>query len=138
MAGLFVREAEHYESQCVFETGIEKQKWIACNTSPIVFKQEGCQMKKIRTGLLILVVFLVGCAVATVASDLVIPPLNAQNTNVTRWDYHCDIIREGNMFRAGAEMTKKLKSFGAEGWELVSVESYSPSGGTLGCFKRPL
>ena len=93
----------------------------------------------------IAVIFLVGCATGSVASQLVIPPIRA-GTQPQRWEYLCaQSSPETNKLSAA------LNNAGGAGWELVStVAAHMDSGGvgTLGsglwtdsytfCFKRAL
>ncbi len=77
-------------------------------------------MKRILFGLGI---FGLGCA----SAPLVIPPLSAQQSGVTRWEYTCYADNGGlNM--------DQLNQYGAQGWELVGPRD---PGAQL-CFKRPL
>jgi hypothetical protein len=75
-------------------------------------------------------VFLVGCAVGGVSSQLAVPKASAQQAaTLTKWEHHCD--------RAGGfdEFSTQMQAAGAEGWELVS---FANSGSFYAsCFKRP-
>jgi hypothetical protein len=86
-------------------------------------------MPRIRSGLVAMFVFFVGCAVGGGASRFVVPPAHAKD--VQRWDYFCfsgETVPE--MF------VEKAKTAGAEGWELVAP--VITAGRTSFCFKRPL
>jgi hypothetical protein len=79
-----------------------------------------------RTGLVALI-FIAGCATGGVASQFVVPPARAQDTQ--KWDYMC--------FGANVDgITGKAKQAGAEGWELVTGAGLQQSG--IWCFRRPL
>ena len=75
----------------------------------------------------IALVFVAGCAVGGVSSQLVVPKANAQQAaSLTRWEYLC--INDED---AAPETTVVANKLGAEGWELAtnSARRY--------CFKRP-
>ena len=74
----------------------------------------------------IALVFIAGCAVGGASARFVVPPANAQQATLTKWEYLCPAMP----FNAAAEAANKA---GAEGWELVN---YDPKAG-IGCFKRP-
>jgi len=61
----------------------------------------------------IAIVFVIGCATGSVASQLVVPKARA-GTTPTRWEYYCGRVEAGGL-------TTALKTAGAEGWELVNV-----------------
>jgi hypothetical protein len=89
-----------------------------------------------KSGLLLSLVFLVGCAVGGAASHFVAPPARA-GTTPQKWAYFC-ITSGDNVER----FTRKLDQAGAEGWELVAA-SVSDGGTSITnnafwCFKRPL
>lgn len=83
----------------------------------------------------VVAVFLVGCAVGGVSSQLVVPKASAQQAaTLTRWEYIC----------ASSPGENDLVRFGSEGWELAAVESHdetrngdSTNRSSLYCFKRP-
>jgi hypothetical protein len=79
-------------------------------------------------------VFLVGCAVGGVSSQLVVPKASAQQSSpITRWEYRC-------MTDGWEAVRTAMNGAGAQGWELVSyttpdaVVALTPS---TACFKRP-
>ena len=80
-------------------------------------------------------VFLVGCAVGGVSSQVVVPKASAQQAAtaaLTRWEYRC-------MTDASWEKVRTdMNGAGAQGWELVS-HTYEPGliDATTACFKRP-
>jgi hypothetical protein len=76
------------------------------------------------------VVFLVGCAVGGVSSQLVVPKASAQQAaTLTRWQYLCPKAVDFEAWNVEANRA------GEQGWELVSVQLI---GGTFyPCFKRP-
>lgn len=85
-----------------------------------------------RIGLV--VVFLVGCATGGVSSQFVVRKANAQQAaTLTKWQYEC--IRETGAYA----VTAKANQLGAEGWEMMTVDSdVTKSGeGSVWCFKRP-
>jgi hypothetical protein len=82
--------------------------------------------------ILVAAVFLVGCAVGGVSSQLVVPKASAQQAaTLTKWDYHC---REPE-----PTATEMARAMGAEGWEMVTVRAETQSIGShdVYCFKRP-
>jgi hypothetical protein len=81
-------------------------------------------MKRIRTGLAVMFVFLVGCAVGGGAARFAVPPAHAKD--VQRWDYFCFSESEPE------QIVAKAKRAGADGWEMVTAVSRTF------CFKRPL
>lgn len=85
-------------------------------------------MTKLR-GVGVGMVFLVGCAVGGAAGRFVVPPANAQQTSVTRWEYFCfEEYRTDNIL-------PKANAAGAKGWEMVGADGGGNSGSW--CFKRP-
>ena len=75
-------------------------------------------------------VFLVGCAVGGVSSQLVVPKASAQQAaTLTKWEYTCfdEASREAVVSKSGR--------LGAEGWEMAGVDSSASY--TIWCFKRP-
>lgn len=85
------------------------------------------------------VIFLIGCATGGVASQLAVPAARAGSA-APRWEYYCAQVQ-----RVSAQ---QLNTYGAEGWELVSLfpshlerELVSKDLGAdefAYCFKRPL
>jgi hypothetical protein len=83
--------------------------------------------------ILVAAVFLVGCAVGGVSSQLVVPAANAQHSAApTRWEYRCMTDTSWENVRVG------MNGAGAQGWELVS-HTYAPgiADANTACFKRP-
>lgn len=73
-------------------------------------------------------VFLVGCAVGGVSSQLAVPKASAQQAaTLTKWEHFC----YRNDFDG---MTAAVDKAGPEGWELVAVTN---EGNWAACFKRP-
>jgi hypothetical protein len=71
----------------------------------------------------VMAVFLVGCAVGGMSSQLVVPKASAQQAaTLTKWEYHCTSDRD-------VDSANKL---GAEAWEMVGM-----NGPATICFKRP-
>ncbi len=84
---------------------------------------------RIIIGLGFVFAFGVGCGAGVAASNLVVPPLRADQNNVTRWDYVCyDAQDLGSV----EKITSQAKRLGAQGWE------YAGPVGVVMCFKRPL
>jgi len=76
--------------------------------------------------LVVATVFLAGCAVGGISSQLVVPKASAQQAaTVAAWEYFCPSMP----FNAVTTVANKA---GAEGWEMVN---YDPGSG-MGCFKR--
>jgi hypothetical protein len=74
-------------------------------------------------------VFLVGCAVGGVSSQLVVPRASAQQAaTLPKWEYYCGLRPSFDGPAAATEANK----LGAESWELASALDH---GGW--CFKRP-
>lgn len=73
-------------------------------------------------------VFLVGCAVGGVSSQLVVPRASAQQAaTLTRWEYTCIDTMDATA----------LNQYGAQAWELAAT-TVDPSNGTKAvCLKRP-
>jgi hypothetical protein len=85
-------------------------------------------MMRVRSGALVAVMFIVGCAVGGAASRLLVQTAAAQT--IKRWDYLC-------FEELGAkEIMAKAKRVGAEGWEMVVADSVQTR--QVVCFKRPL
>jgi hypothetical protein len=90
---------------------------------------EAIVMTKLR-GLVIGVVFLVGCAVGGAAGRFVVPSASAQQAaTLTKWEYLC--FDEGE----GQQVAVKATQAGGQGWEMVTVGG-RPQNWTW-CFKRP-
>jgi len=77
-------------------------------------------------------VFLVGCAVGGVSSQLVVPKAHAeQDAALTKWEYKCVAAQDHHVIET-------LNPLGAEGWEISTVrERGTFDGGDLYCLKRP-
>jgi hypothetical protein len=80
-------------------------------------------------------VFLIGCAVGGISSQLVVPQVRA-GTNPTRWEYHC--------VEGSEEIVAHSNKMGAQGWEMTAGAG-AGSGAGIGserefiwCFKRAL
>jgi hypothetical protein len=90
-------------------------------------------MTKLR-GVVVGLVFLVGCAVGGATSHFAAPPASAQQTATrTRWEHLCfedDSDAE--------DLATKADRAGAAGWELVggAIQRYGMRQRTLWCFKR--
>lgn len=77
------------------------------------------------------VVFLAGCAVGGVSSQLVVPKASAQQAaTLTKWEVTC--FEENNDERAVFAANER----GEERWELVTAETTRDSLSRW-CFKRP-
>lgn len=73
-------------------------------------------------------VFLAGCAVGGVSSQLVVPKASAQQAStLPKWEHFC--MRDDY-----DGMTAAVEKAGPEGWELVAITN---SGNWGACFKRP-
>lgn len=83
-------------------------------------------------GLGVAAVFLAGCAVGGVSSQLVVPKASAQQAaTLTRWEVVCDFVTDNSATRLG-------NRYGAEGWELATVRAQSSvMDHDVYCFKRP-
>ena len=78
-------------------------------------------------------VFLAGCVVGGVSSQVVAPPARA-DAPVTRWEYFC-LGADTN----GNDAVTQLNAAGARGWELVSTSPLGDTGYRMAiCMKRPL
>jgi hypothetical protein len=78
-------------------------------------------------------VFLAGCIVGGVSSQMVAAPARAGAPGA-RWEHHCVYVTTGE------RVTERLNAFGADGWELAttSVANDAGFGATLlVCLKRP-
>lgn len=74
-------------------------------------------------------VFLLGClASQVVRTHFDVPPARAQ-TSPQRWEYACEV------FLAVEEIVPRLNEYGAQGWELTTLDA---TGGAYVCLKRPL
>jgi hypothetical protein len=76
-------------------------------------------------------VFLLGCGVGGVSSQLVVPKANAQQAaTLSRWEVHCVPIRDslGAEAQTAGRVGNKL---GAEGWEPAMANDQ------VWCWKRP-
>jgi hypothetical protein len=86
----------------------------------------------LRTRIAIGAVFVFGCVTGGVASQMVVPPAKA-GAAVTTWDYYCTQLDTSQPNKQQAI----LRQAGAQGWELVTVESSDKTWGNA-CFKRRL
>jgi hypothetical protein len=104
-------------------------------------------MKRLCFAMALIIMFLVGCITAHVASELVIPPAKA-GTNPTKWEYVCHRHEGGNL---ATKLTEASNQAGSQGWEMVSasygigamgdpapLKSEKVVSGSIVCFKRPL
>jgi hypothetical protein len=73
--------------------------------------------------------FLAGCAVGGVSSQLVVPKANAQ-VAASNWEYRCWM---GNSNEIAAQANK----LGSEAWEMVGLTFIAGSPSFQVCFKRP-
>lgn len=74
-------------------------------------------------------VFLVGCAVGGVSSQLVVPRASAQQAaTLTKWEYSCFTGFDN-------QLNEAANRFGAQSWEMVGVARETNLVTT--CFKRP-
>jgi hypothetical protein len=80
--------------------------------------------------ILVAAVFLVGCAVGGVSSQVVVPKASAQQQGLTKWEYTCADSPPTE------ELTSWANKFGAQGWEMVTAESHDNDPDPY-CFKRP-
>lgn len=87
-----------------------------------------------KRGFILVAVFGVGVGLGCAAAPLVVPKASAQQAAaLTKWEYSC----------ADTPDDTALTKFGAEGWELATVEPHDRQvGGTTiassrYCFKRP-
>ncbi len=91
-------------------------------------------------------IFLLGCAVASVAGPLLVPPIRA-GTTPQKWEQLCVPAKD---VAAGTQLVqhpyahtvnmptgwnKVLESYGEQGWELVQM--YGSDEMRAACFKRP-
>jgi hypothetical protein len=74
-------------------------------------------------------VFLAGCAVGGVSSQLAVPKASAQQAALTKWEYFC-------AESSPSDITGTAAKVGAQGWEMSGLASF-PSGVMVPCFKRP-
>lgn len=80
--------------------------------------------------LVVVAVFLVGCAVGGVSGQLVVPQASAQQAaTLTKWEYSC--FKEND----SETVVVQANRFGAQGWEMITVDG--TVGATTWCFKRP-
>jgi len=61
----------------------------------------------------IAIVFVIGCATGSVASQLVVPKARAGTTAV-RWEYYCGRVAAGTL-------TTELNKAGEQAWELMTI-----------------
>lgn len=87
-------------------------------------------------GIAVAGVFLMGCAVGGVSSQLAIPKVSAQQAaTLTKWEYACD--SPDNTEETPMQLANR---FGAAGYELATVRSGGSQPGhtwDIYCFKRP-
>ncbi|MES1186323.1 MAG: hypothetical protein ABUL60_21110 [Myxococcales bacterium] len=82
-------------------------------------------------GFAVAAVFLVGCAVGGVSSQLLVPKASAQQAaSLPQWEYTCPILEREEMVQAGNRL-------GAERWELSVTLPGTPNAEPRWCFKRP-
>jgi hypothetical protein len=75
-------------------------------------------------------VFLAGCAVGGVSSQLVVPQASAQQqATLTKWEYLCPTSVDYG------EWPAYVNKAGVQGWELATSEL--DHGRVYACFKRP-
>lgn len=80
--------------------------------------------------IVVLAVFLMGCAVGGASSQLVVPKANAQQAAaLTRWEFRC-------ITRDAEDIATVASAFGDQSWDMVGLTG-SPNGNVVGCFKRP-
>ena len=79
----------------------------------------------------IVAVFLAGCAVGGVSSQLVVPKASAQQAaTLTRWEYDCEIgTTDGTIAAAN--------KYGAQAWEMVGITYLTGTESYTACYKRP-
>jgi hypothetical protein len=86
-----------------------------------------------KTRILVGVVFLVGCGVGGMSSQLAVPKASAQQAaTLTKWEYRCT----GPLLNHDYALTEANK-LGAEGWDAITVQDDDSSVGERWCFKRP-
>jgi hypothetical protein len=79
--------------------------------------------------IMVAAVFLVGCAVGGVSSQLVVPKASAQQaTTLTKWEYMCV---EAN---SSEDIQHAAVAAGAQGWEMAVGTGAAVK---VWCFKRP-
>ena len=79
----------------------------------------------------VMAVFLAGCAVGGVSSQLVVPKASAQQAaTLTKWEYYL-LESEGD----DGDVRRAANRLGAEGWEMTGHMAYR--GGVYSWFKRP-
>jgi hypothetical protein len=84
-----------------------------------------------KRSLSIAAVFLVGCAVGGVSSQLVVPQASAQQAaTLTKWEYACYKLPLGG--GDTGDVVREMNRRGAESWELEGAAN----DGRV-CFKRP-
>jgi hypothetical protein len=75
-------------------------------------------------------VFLVGCAVGGVSSQLAVPKASAQQAaTLTKWEVYCVNTPDS------AEIARQGNRLGAQGWEIVGGDGIGAA--TNWCWKRP-
>jgi hypothetical protein len=84
-----------------------------------------------KRSLSIAAVFLMGCAVGGVSSQLVVPQASAQQAaTLTKWEYTCYKLPLGG--GDTGDVVREMNRRGAESWELEGAAN----DGRV-CFKRP-
>jgi hypothetical protein len=79
----------------------------------------------------VVAVFLVGCAVGGVSSQLVVPKASAQQAaTLTQWEYTCYKLPPGG--GDTGDVIREMNRRGAESWELEGAAN-----DVRVCFKRP-
>jgi hypothetical protein len=80
--------------------------------------------------IVVVAVFLMGCAVGGVSSQLMVPKANAQQAaTLTRWEFRC-------ITRDPEDIATVASAFGDQSWDMAGLTG-SPSGDVVACFKRP-
>jgi hypothetical protein len=82
--------------------------------------------------ILVAAVFLVGCAVGGVSSQLVVPKASAQQAaTLTKWEMHCESVSAMSPAGSAEDATELGMQLGAQRWEPVGGV------GAAWCWKRP-
>lgn len=86
---------------------------------------------KVR-GFAVAAVFLVGCAVGGVSSQLVVPKASAQQAaTLTKWEVICRDENGSDLAEVAEKTSRDGNALGQQGWELSSASNQ------LFCWKRP-
>jgi len=67
---------------------------------------------KVTRAMALGIVFVIGCAVGGISSQLVVPPVRA-GTNPTRWEYYC--------IEGMEKLVERSDKLGAQGWEMTAA-----------------